>query len=82
MADATASLRRKLWNPEARLAYILIAPTAVFLVAFMFYPIIYVFVMSFFRTNKLSDLVRFVGLWRTSSTASRTRSSGGRPCGP
>lgn len=62
MADATASLRRKLWNPEARLAYVLIAPTAIFLVAFMFYPILYVFVMSFFRTNKLSDLVRFVGL--------------------
>ncbi len=61
MADATLSLRRKLWNPEARLAYILILPTVVFLAAFMFYPIIYVFVMSFFRTNKLSDLVRFVG---------------------
>ena len=27
----------------------------------MFYPIVYVFVMSFFRTNKLSDLTRFVG---------------------
>jgi len=62
VADATLSLRKRLWNPEARLAYILIAPTAVFLIAFMFYPIIYVFVMAFFRTNKLSDLTRFVGL--------------------
>jgi multiple sugar transport system permease protein len=62
VAHATLSLKQRLWNPEARLAYILIAPTAVFLAAFMFYPIIYVFVMSFFRTNKLSDLVRFVGL--------------------
>jgi multiple sugar transport system permease protein len=62
VADATVSLRKRLWNPEARLAYILLAPTALFLIAFMFYPIVYVFVMSFFRTNKLSELVRFVGL--------------------
>ena len=54
MADATVSLRRRLWNPEARLAYVLIAPTAVFLVAFMFYPIIYVFVMSFFQIGRAS----------------------------
>jgi multiple sugar transport system permease protein len=50
-----------LWNSEARLAYILMLPTAVFLVAFMFYPIGYVFVMSLFRTNKLSALTKFVG---------------------
>jgi multiple sugar transport system permease protein len=56
------SLRRRLWNPEARLAYLLMAPTVLFIIVFMFYPIFYVFVMSFFRTNKLSDLVRFVGL--------------------
>ena len=40
----------------------LLAPTVIFLAAFMFYPIVYVFVMSFFRTNKLSDLTKFVGL--------------------
>ncbi len=62
MADAHLTLRHRIWNPEARLAYILILPTFLFLVAFMFYPIVYVFVMSFFRTNKLSDLTRFVGL--------------------
>jgi len=61
VADAHLSLRERFWNPEARLAYILILPTLVFLVAFMFYPIIYVFVMSFFKTNKLSDLSKFVG---------------------
>jgi multiple sugar transport system permease protein len=55
------TLRRRLWNPEARLAYALMAPTAVFLVAFMFYPIVYVFVMSLFKTNKLSQLTKFVG---------------------
>jgi multiple sugar transport system permease protein len=34
----------------------------IFLVVFMFYPIVYVFVMSLYRTNKLSDLTRFVGI--------------------
>jgi multiple sugar transport system permease protein len=62
MDDVGISWRRRLWNPEARLAYVLIAPVIVFLVLFMFYPIIYVFVMSLFRTNKLSDLTKFVGL--------------------
>ncbi len=61
MPGATLSLRKRFWNPEARLAYGLMAPMVIFLIAFMFYPIIYVFVMSFYRTNKLSDLVRFVG---------------------
>ena len=61
MAEATLSLRKRLWNPEARLAYLLIAPTALFIVFFMFYPIVFVFVMSFFRTNSLSQLTRFVG---------------------
>jgi multiple sugar transport system permease protein len=61
VADATLTLRRRLWNPEARLAYVLIAPTIVFLAAFMFYPIVYVFIMSLFKTNQLSDLTKFVG---------------------
>lgn len=62
MPQATLSLKQRLWNPEARLAYALIAPTIAFLAVFMFYPIIYVFVMSFFRTNQLSQLTKFVGL--------------------
>jgi len=62
MADATLSLKKRLWNPEARLAYILIAPTLLFLAVFMFYPIIYVFVMSLYRTNQLSQLTKFIGL--------------------
>ena len=62
MAATSLSLRQRIWNPEARLAYLLLLPTVVFLAAFMFYPIIYVFVMSFFRTNKLSALTKFVGV--------------------
>ena len=61
MGDATLSLRKRLWNPEARLAYVLMAPTILFLIAFMFYPIVYVFIMSLFKTNKLSQLTTFVG---------------------
>lgn len=62
VGDAVAlTLRRRLWNAEARLAYILIAPTILFLIAFMFYPIVYVFVMSLFKTNRLSDLTSFAG---------------------
>jgi multiple sugar transport system permease protein len=57
---AAVPLRRRLWNPEARLAYVLMAPTVLFLIAFMFYPIVYVFVMSLFKTNKLSQLTKFV----------------------
>ena len=62
MAETTLSLKQRLWNPEARLAYALLAPTIVFLAFFMFYPIIYVFVMSLYRTNQLSELTKFVGL--------------------
>ncbi len=62
MATNTLTVKQRLWNPEARLAYVLLAPTILFLAFFMFYPIVYVFVMSLFRTNQLSQLVRFVGL--------------------
>ncbi|HVO40903.1 MAG TPA: sugar ABC transporter permease [Spirochaetia bacterium] len=62
MADEALSFRKRFWNAEARLAYALIAPTILFLIFFMFYPIIYVFVMSLFRTNQLSDLTKFIGL--------------------
>ncbi len=65
MADitGTAIVRKKSrwWNAEARLAYILLAPAVIVLFAFMFYPIIYVFLMSFFNTSKLGQLRFFVG---------------------
>ena len=53
---------QRLWNPEARLAYLLLAPALILLAIFMFYPIVYVFVMAFSKTNKLSQLTGFVGL--------------------
>ncbi len=47
---------------EVRLAYALLTPALLFLAVFMFYPIIYVFLMAFFRTNKLGQLKDWVGL--------------------
>jgi len=62
VADAPLSLKHKLWNPEARLAYILLLPAVAVLLAFMFYPIAYVLLMAFFKTNKLSQFTGFAGL--------------------
>ena len=62
MADASLSLKQRLWNPEARLAYLLLLPALVVLLAFMFYPIVYVLLMAFFKTDKLSRFQGFIGL--------------------
>lgn len=61
MAEISIPLRRRFWNPEARLAYILLAPAVIVLLAFMFYPIALVFLISFSKTNKMSQLKGFVG---------------------
>jgi multiple sugar transport system permease protein len=62
VADASISIKQKLWNPEARLAYLLLLPAVVVLLTFMFYPIVYVLLIAFFKTDKLSRLQGFVGL--------------------
>ncbi len=62
MSAKTFSLKHKLWNPEARLAYILLLPAVLILIAFMFYPIIYIFLMALFKTDKLGRLKEFAGL--------------------
>ncbi|MCX6090460.1 MAG: sugar ABC transporter permease [Candidatus Atribacteria bacterium] len=51
----------KIWTTESRLAYLLLLPAAVFLIVFMFYPIVFVILMSFFKVNKLGNLVGFFG---------------------
>jgi multiple sugar transport system permease protein len=61
MATATIPLRQRLWNPEARLAYVLLAPAVLVLLGFMVYPIAFVFLISLFKTNKLAQLKEFVG---------------------
>lgn len=50
------------WKTESALAFFFLLPACVFLLLFMFYPIVYVILMSFFKVNKLGDLVSFAGL--------------------
>lgn len=57
-----ASLRARLWTKEARLAYALLAPSVIFLLGFMIYPLVYVFLMSVHRTNNVGELLRYSGL--------------------
>jgi multiple sugar transport system permease protein len=47
---------------DAKMAYALLAPAAIFFGAFMVYPIIYVIMMALFRTNKLGILLDWAGL--------------------
>ncbi len=56
------SLSKKNHKEETKLAFLLLAPSVLLLLLFMVYPIVYVFIMSFFKTDKLSNLKAFVGL--------------------
>lgn len=49
------------WTTESKLAYFFLFPATAILIAFMFYPIAYVFIMAFFKTNRLGNLVEYVG---------------------
>jgi multiple sugar transport system permease protein len=64
MSDRTLHipLQQRLWNPEARLAYLLLTPAVVVLGVFMFYPIFYVFLMAFSKANRISQITGFAGL--------------------
>ena len=62
MGETAIPIRQRLWGPEARLAYILLAPALTVLLAFMFYPIAYVFAIALSKTNRISQLKGFVGL--------------------
>ena len=53
-------LSRKIWNQETRLAYMLMAPALLFLTVFMVFPIVNVFRMSLFKTDKIGRLLDFV----------------------
>lgn len=55
-------VRTRVWSAEARLAYALVLPALLVLAALMLYPIVYVFQMSLFRTDKLGRLQEFIGL--------------------
>jgi len=49
-----------IWTTESKLAYMLLFPALAVLALFMFYPIVYVFLMAFFKTNKLGHIMNFI----------------------
>lgn len=53
--------RSAFWTTESKLAYLLIAPAFALLLVFMLYPIGYVFLMAFYKTNKLGQITSFIG---------------------
>ncbi len=58
----TTRLKTALWTTESKFAYLLLFPAFAVLIVFMFYPIAYVFLMAFYKTNKLGQIVEFIGL--------------------
>lgn len=62
MSERVLTPHNKLRVREARLAYALLLPAVVCVTGFMIYPLVYVFLMSIFKTNRLGWLVKFVGL--------------------
>ncbi|MFA5468787.1 MAG: sugar ABC transporter permease [Sphaerochaetaceae bacterium] len=53
-------LPTKKLSSESRMAYALLAPAALFIAVFMVYPVLYVILMSLFKTNKLGILQNFI----------------------
>ena len=64
MGDTLQIARRKgrFWSTESKLAYVFLIPATIYLLAFMIYPIINVFIMSMYETNKMAKLMKFTGL--------------------
>ncbi len=48
------------WATESTLAYFFLLPAIAVLVAFMLYPIVYVFLTSLYKTNRIGNLVKFI----------------------
>jgi len=61
MGDAVLTTPRKGLGEEATLAYLLLLPAVLLMIIFMVYPIFYVFVISLFKTDKLSRIKDFAG---------------------
>ncbi len=61
MGDSVLAVGRKRLGGEATMAYALLAPAVLLMVIFMVYPIFYVFVISLFKTDKLSRIQSFAG---------------------
>jgi len=59
------------WATQSTLAYLLLLPAIAVLIAFMLYPIVYVFLMSLYKTNRIGNLVRFIGMGNFKNLFSR-----------
>jgi multiple sugar transport system permease protein len=58
----TKSTKKPFFLSDTTFAYFCVIPAILVLGIFIIYPIIQVFGMSFYKTNMVGDLVRFVGL--------------------
>ncbi len=61
MGDTVLTARKRGLGGEAKLAYALLFPAVLLMVIFMVYPIIYVFILSLFKTDKLARIKDFAG---------------------
>ncbi len=61
MGDTLLNPRFRKLKGEVGLAYALLAPAVLLMVIFMVYPILYVFIISLFKTNKLAKIQSFDG---------------------
>lgn len=59
---AGMTVKRKFWNPEARLAYIMMLPAVLFIAFFMLYPVIHIFMMATHHTSRIGHIQEFAGL--------------------
>jgi multiple sugar transport system permease protein len=60
-STTTPKIKTAFWTTESKLAYLLLFPALAVLLLFMLYPIAYVLMMAFFKTNKLGRIVDFIG---------------------
>lgn len=74
MGDTIQKLQRWRLDDESKLAYALLLPAVLLMVIFMVYPIFYVFVISLFKTDKLSRIKNFDGfnMYKTLLTTKET----------
>jgi len=58
---SSPKIKATFWTTDSALAYLLLLPAIAVLIAFMLYPIVYVFLMSLYKTNRIGNLVEFIG---------------------
>lgn len=58
----TGIARRRFNKKESTIAYVLLFPAIAFLILFMFYPVVNVIVMSFFKVDMLGRFKAFLGI--------------------